>query len=83
MNNYRCADRELNPGYELGKLMSYHWTIGACDSTPLRIRSPHLNIATHIPQWNTSTHQVVVVPPPTQPIQTRHLSTNPHASGSY
>jgi hypothetical protein len=19
-----CADRELNPGYELGKLMSYH-----------------------------------------------------------
>ena len=24
-----CADRELNPGYELGKLVSYHWTIGA------------------------------------------------------
>ena len=20
----KCADRELNPGYELGKLMSYH-----------------------------------------------------------
>ena len=24
-----CAGRELNPGYELGKLMSYHWTTGA------------------------------------------------------
>gem|GEM_PF-4660167 len=24
-----CADRELNPGRELGKLESYHWTIGA------------------------------------------------------
>jgi hypothetical protein len=25
----RCAGRESNPGYELGKLMSYHWTTGA------------------------------------------------------
>ena len=24
-----CADRESNPGRELGKLESYHWTIGA------------------------------------------------------
>ena len=24
-----CADRELNPGYELGKLMCYHYTTGA------------------------------------------------------
>ena len=25
----QCADRELNPGYELGKLMCYHYTTGA------------------------------------------------------
>ena len=25
----KCADRELNPGYELGKLMCYHYTTGA------------------------------------------------------
>ncbi len=25
----KCADRELNPGRELGKLESYHVTIGA------------------------------------------------------
>ena len=25
----KCAVRELNPGYWLGKPMSYHWTNGA------------------------------------------------------
>ena len=24
VSNYLCVGRELNPGYELGKLMSYH-----------------------------------------------------------
>ena len=26
-----CAGRESNPGYELGKLMCFHYTTGACN----------------------------------------------------
>ena len=41
-----CAVRELNPGYWLGKPMSYHWTNGAHTTcAPLHIGPPYLKIA--------------------------------------